>query len=99
MLGITPMAANMNILGHLRVDLLPQLLVDDGFMLSRVGVLFVWDFAKVDTVPQNLIESATRVYPLPSGPPAEAVDPDLAPYSCFLLKMLLQLPDTAEFDI
>src|SRR5215469_17975863 len=64
------MSTTLVVTTKLRLDLIPQLARDDGFVLSRMALPLVADLSKVNAVVQNLIEGAARVGGAAASSPA-----------------------------
>src|SRR5271170_7606100 len=81
----------------LGLNLIPHLLIDNGFMLSRIRAALVRDLAKINSVLQHLIESTTGE-DHPARLPSRFADPAFASDS-LPIQMFPQLQDTAQLQI
>src|SRR5467141_926404 len=83
--------------GKLRLNRIPQRLIDDGGVLTRMGLLLVDDLASIDPVLQHQIERAAGEW-LAASQATRCARPELA-LDAAGVELVLQQPDRAEFGI
>src|SRR5438132_5478520 len=83
--------------GELCLNRIPQRLIDDRRVLTRMGLLLVDDLASIDPVLQHQIERAAREW-LAAAQATRGARPQLA-LDAAGVEFVLQQPDRAEFGI
>src|ERR1700730_2684507 len=83
--------------GKLRLNRIPQRLIDDRRVAARMGLLLVNDLAPVNAVLQHQVERAAREW-LATRDAARGTRPQLA-LDAPGFQLVLQPPDRAEFGI
>src|ERR1700720_4044832 len=85
------------IAGKLRLDRIPERLIDDRLMFARIGLLVVNDLSAIDAVLQHQIERTAGKW-LATRDAARGARPQLA-LDAQGLQLVSQPPDRAEFGI
>src|SRR5207253_9842212 len=83
--------------GQLCLNRIPQRLIDDRRVLTRMGLPLVDDLASIDPVLQHQIERAAGEW-LAAAQATRCACPKFAPNSAGV-QLVLQQPDRAEFGI
>src|SRR5213596_1344432 len=83
--------------GQLCLNRIPQRLIDDRRMLTRMGLLLVDDLAAIDPVLQHQIERTAGEW-LAAPPATRCAGPQFA-LDAAGVQLVLQQPDRAEFGI
>src|SRR6266404_8686286 len=85
------------IAGQQCLNRIPQRLIDDRRVLTRMGLLLVDDLAAIDAVLQHQVEPAAREW-LAASQATRCARPQLA-LDAVGVQLVLQQPDRAEFGI
>src|SRR5215831_12253011 len=83
--------------GNLCLNRIPQRLIDDRRVLTRMGLRLVDDLAAIDAVLQHQVERAAREW-LAAAPATRCARPQRA-LDAAGVQLVLQQPDRAEFGI
>src|SRR6266850_5744614 len=83
--------------GQLCLNRIPQRLIDDRRVLTRMGLLLVDDLASIDPVLKHQIKRAAREW-LAASQATRCARPELA-LDAAGVELVLQQPDRAEFGI